>query len=116
MTGNISEDAAEKTRFLRCSADRAGVDPGQCQEPRKLVSFACNKFERGDCQFERRVPLIRPRPSRSQGMEGWGRSAPCRAFAFHLPIYIGRKLMLAVLPSAPSVIRHSVVPCSNLTM
>ena len=113
---NVGEDAAKETRFFRRSADRAGVDPGQCEEARKLVSFACDKSERRDCQFERCVALIRPRPSRSRGMEGWGRSLPGPAIAFHLAIYIGRKLRLTALPSVPSAIRHSVVPCSNLTM
>jgi hypothetical protein len=112
---NVGENAAKETRFFRRSADRAGVDPGQCKEARKLLSFARDKSERRDGQFERCAALIRPRPSRSRGTEGLGRSLP-GPIAFHLPIYIGRKLMLAALPSVPSAIRHSVVPCSNLTM
>ena len=45
-----------------------------------------------------------------------GESLTMRSMA-KLPtaLYIGLKPMLTALPSVPSIIRHSVVPCSNLT-
>ncbi len=59
---NVGQNAAEKTWFLGRGADRAVVDPGQGEEARKLISFACDKPERRDRQLERGIPLIRPHP------------------------------------------------------
>jgi len=59
---NVGQNAAEKTWFLGRGADRAVVDPGQGEEARKLISFACDKSERRDRQLERGIPLIRPHP------------------------------------------------------
>src|SRR6202035_4339784 len=52
---NVSEHAAEKARFFGRDAYRAGVDPGQRQEARKLIGVACDESERHDRQFARRV-------------------------------------------------------------
>ncbi len=59
---NVGENAAEKTWFLGRGADRAVVDPGQGEEARKLISFACDKSECRDRQLERGIPSIRRHP------------------------------------------------------